>query len=109
MVPTHMLTCQTWAYPVNCWYCGASIYVFQCTCGSVVLFDSLGGAWPKHQCIGLGGAGGIGGSGYSGWTAIDVLRSQGVAITREITDKVFGTSKGAQKQNASPDTKKVSP
>jgi hypothetical protein len=82
--------------------------VFQCTCGSAVLFEQLGGSWPKHECAALGGAGGIGGSGYSGWTAIDVLRSQGVAITPEITNKIFGTGK-SPKGSGPPDTKKIMP
>src|SRR5215211_6380046 len=25
--------------------------VFQCTCGSWVMFDDLGGHWPKHSCF----------------------------------------------------------
>lgn len=35
-----------------CWHCGEEIYVYQNTHGSVVLFDNLGGSWPKHNCSG---------------------------------------------------------
>ena len=40
--PTHGLLCQSWTYPTQCWYCRARIYVYQCSCGSAVLFDWLG-------------------------------------------------------------------
>ena len=50
MNPNHGLSCQSWTYPTKCWYCRAGIYVHQCTCGSVVLFDCLGGGWPIHIC-----------------------------------------------------------
>lgn len=83
-VPTHRATCQTRMYPTNCWYCGEPIHVLQCTCGSAVLFDYPRPPWQEHDC-----SGGIGGSGFSGWTAIDVLRSQGIPITGSVLEKVF--------------------
>lgn len=83
-VPSHRASCQTWMYPTKCWYCGASIHVFQCTCGSAVLFDYPRPPWQEHDC-----SGGIGGSGFSGWAAVDVLRSRGIPITLSVLDKVF--------------------
>lgn len=50
MIPTHGIFCQTWTYPTNCWDCGTRIFVFQCSCGSAVLFNALGGRWPLHEC-----------------------------------------------------------
>ena len=46
----HGLFCQSWTFPTKCWFCRARIYVYQCSCGSVVLFDSLGSGWPIHVC-----------------------------------------------------------
>jgi hypothetical protein len=82
-VPTHRASCQTWAYRTKCWHCGKTICVVQCTCGSAVLFESLGWPWPEHCCRGIGG------SGLSGWLAVDVLRANGVAIERTVMRKVF--------------------
>lgn len=48
--PTHGIFCQSWTYPTKCWYCRAPIYIYQCSCGSVVLFDWLGSGWPIHVC-----------------------------------------------------------
>ena len=36
-------------FPTACQYCGDDIFVYQCSCGSVVLFDELGGGWPQHR------------------------------------------------------------
>lgn len=86
-VPTHGPYCQTLMYPTDCWYCGARIYVLQCTCGSVVLFDYPRPPWQEHDH-----SGGIGGSGLSGWAAVDVLRANGIPIVPSILDKVFPRS-----------------
>ena len=48
--PAHGLFCQSWTYPTKCWYCRAPIFVYGCSCGSVVLFDHLGAGWPEHVC-----------------------------------------------------------
>ena len=49
--PSHGLDCVSTTYRTDCWHCGASIFVYQCSHESVVLFDSLGGGgWPLHQC-----------------------------------------------------------
>ncbi len=49
-VPTHDASCQSLTYPTSCWYCQRKIFVFQCSCGSSVLFDELGWPWPRHNC-----------------------------------------------------------
>ena len=96
-VPTHGSFCQTKTYPVKCWACQKSIFVFQCTCGSCILFDDLGDPWPRHQCMGDVGSGGIGGSGFSGWQAVEVLRSRGYPITDYVLDKIFPKDKQKKK------------
>ena len=88
-IPTHGPFCQTWVYSTRCWDCQQDIHVLQCTCGSAVLFDALGASWPKHACVGRGGAGGIGGSGLSGWAAVNTLRAQGVPISPDVRQKIF--------------------
>ncbi len=105
-VPNHQASCRTWMYLTSCWYCGASIHVLQCTCGSAVLFDYPRPPWQEHDC-----SGGIGGSGFSGWTAIDVLRSQGIPITRSVLDKVFPPSatKNGTTASAAEETGAVKP
>jgi len=90
-VPTHGPFCQTLIYDTVCWSCQEEIYVFQCSCGSVVLFDECNPPWPKHVCGGTGDAGGVGGSGISGWQAIDVLRANGAPITPDIIRKIFAS------------------
>ena len=50
MNPNHGLFCQSRTYRTKCWDCRAPIYVYQCSCGSVVLFDRLGSGWPLHTC-----------------------------------------------------------
>ena len=49
-VPTHVLSCKTWTRNVGCRHCGALVWLFMCTCGSVVLFDERGNGWPQHIC-----------------------------------------------------------
>lgn len=98
-VPTHGEFCSTWMYPRNCWYCGCSIYILQCSCGSTVLLDTPRPPWEKHDC----GSGGIGGSGYSGWIAIDQLRAEGVPITNSIMKQVFNDLRKSLKNNKKPD------
>ena len=88
-IPTHGPFCQTWVYSTRCWDCQQDIHVLQCTCGSAVLLDALGAPWPKHACVGRGGAGGIGGSGLSGWAAVNTLRAQGVPISPDVRQKIF--------------------
>jgi hypothetical protein len=82
-IPTHGPCCQTWHYSTKCWHCGKAIYVLQCTCGSAVLFESLGWPWPEHECRGIGG------SGLSGWIAVDILRANAVPIDSGIMQKAF--------------------
>ena len=48
--PSHGLDCVSTTYRTDCRHCGSSIFVYQCSHESVVLFDSLGGGWPIHQC-----------------------------------------------------------
>ncbi len=50
MIPSHGLFCQTRTYPTNCPECQARVFFLECTCGSAVWFDSLGGGWPLHYC-----------------------------------------------------------
>jgi hypothetical protein len=103
-VPTHGPSCRAWTFPTNCWHCGQAIFVFQCTCESAVLFDSLGWPWPKHDCGGGGGGGGIGGSGLNGWVAADILRANGVSIDQRIMQTLFPSSiaKGAKSKAPPP-------
>jgi hypothetical protein len=37
-------------YFVRCWYCPAMVYLFASKCGGFVIFNSLGGRWPIHEC-----------------------------------------------------------
>lgn len=46
----HGPQCNSQTFPVDCRDCGASIFVFTCDCGSVVLFNELGYPWSKHDC-----------------------------------------------------------
>lgn len=109
-IPTHGPFCQTKTYPTSCWGCRQAIFVLQCSCGSVVLFDQLGAPWPKHACAGIGGGGGIGGSGLSGWTAVDALRAQGAPITSDVMAKIF-PDKGRSDRDTRPKTtiRKIEP
>jgi hypothetical protein len=49
-VPTHSEECQSKAFKTLCFDCGQEVYFFMCSCGSKVLFDSLGHPWPIHSC-----------------------------------------------------------
>ncbi len=49
-VPTHSSDCTTRAFPYTCPYCDSEVFFFMCSCGSKVLFDSLGSPWPQHRC-----------------------------------------------------------
>lgn len=81
-VPNHGPFCQSTTYPVKCWDCGEQIYIFQCTCGSTVLFDSLGSPWSTHDC---------GGEKLpTGWDAIRKLKSMGIPIDQQVMDYAFG-------------------
>src|SRR5262245_23189103 len=37
-------------FPVQCKYCGATVYLFASPDGGFVVFDDLGPPWPKHWC-----------------------------------------------------------
>ena len=110
-VPTHGPFCQTLIYETSCWYCQEDIYVLQCTCGSAVLFDDIGRPWPKHACVGTGDAGGIGGSGLSGWEAVEVLRDNGMPISRDLWKQIFPGHQPSERQFARPtvDIKRIDP
>lgn len=108
-VPTHGSGCQTRVYPVNCWDCAKPIHIFQCSCGSAVLFDALGPVWDEHDCW-SSEAGGIGGSGYSGWNALDVLQSAGMKVTSDVMAAVFPNSQTKQQSDIQqPQTVRVEP
>lgn len=50
-VPTHKANCRKlFCRPSYCSGCGRRVFHWACTCGSSVLFDSLGDPWPKHEC-----------------------------------------------------------
>lgn len=49
--PLHGAWCSSWTYPWSCPTCGAAVFVYECTCGSWVMFDELGGDWPQHSCF----------------------------------------------------------
>lgn len=104
-VPNHNFYCQTWMYKTSCWSCATEIFVFQCSCGSAVLFNNDRPPFDEHTC-----SGGIGDSGLSGWNAIDVLRNAGMPITAEVMDKAFDKKpKATQKISGNSDIKKISP
>lgn len=98
-VPTHYSSCTSWTFPVNCWDCGERIFIFQCTCGSTVRFDRLGGAWPQHDC---------GGEPLpTGWAAIRKLESMGVEIDEKVLEYAFG--KNEPKTQTPPPIVKITP
>lgn len=35
---------------MRCSGCEEQVWFFTCNCGSKVIFDSLGGVWPEHDC-----------------------------------------------------------
>ncbi len=81
-VPNHGPFCRSKTFPVDCWDCGKRIYIFQCTCGSTVLFNRLGPPWPLHDC---------GGEKLpTGWDAIRKLESMGVPIDERVMEYAFG-------------------
>lgn len=47
---THGIFCSTRTFPTRCPSCNDNVFYFSCSCGSRVFFDSLGGAWPIHDC-----------------------------------------------------------
>ena len=49
-VPSHGPWCETRAFRAPCQYCDSSVFHFRCSCGSYVVFDSLGAPWPHHDC-----------------------------------------------------------
>jgi hypothetical protein len=99
-VPNHGPFCQSKTYPVKCWDCGKQIYIFQCTCGSTVLFDRLGSPWPIHDC---------GGEKLpTGWDAIRKLQSMGVPIDQRVMEYAFG-KKPKRPSNAPPPIIRVDP
>lgn len=50
-VPTHKSSCLTRAFSTKCRYCGEEVFYFFCTCGTKLLFESLGPPWPIHNCM----------------------------------------------------------
>ncbi len=40
-------------FPAVCRYCGSRIYLFATPEGGFVIFDDVGGDWPKHDCWGV--------------------------------------------------------
>ena len=48
--PNHGPDCRSRTFPTRCRSCSQSVYVFQCSCNSTVLFDGLGNGWPEHSC-----------------------------------------------------------
>ena len=99
-VPNHGSFCQSTTYPVKCWDCGARIYIFQCTCGSIVLFDRLGSSWPIHDC---------GGEKLpTGWDAIRKLESMGIPIDQRVMEYAFG-KKSKRPNNAPPPIIRIDP
>ena len=51
----HGRWCNAVARPIKCSFCGNQIFLFVCDHGSIVLFESLGPPWPKHNCHGSPG------------------------------------------------------
>jgi hypothetical protein len=49
-VPTHRRSCVSKAYPIVCNHCKQKVFIFSCTCNSIVFFNELGGNWEKHDC-----------------------------------------------------------
>ncbi|MBB1177723.1 hypothetical protein [Brevundimonas aurantiaca] len=46
----HRSECRSWIYPWRCPECTSPIFVYQCTCGSGVFFESNQPPWPRHDC-----------------------------------------------------------
>ena len=41
------------SYWTTCGSCGQRVYFWSCSHGSRVIFDAIGGGWPKHMCSGV--------------------------------------------------------
>jgi len=48
---SHGPWCGSKTVPMRCAYCHATIFWFTCEHGCSVLFDRIGGDWPKHLCF----------------------------------------------------------
>ncbi|ALJ09503.1 MAG: hypothetical protein ACT6TH_13750 [Brevundimonas sp.] len=46
----HRSECRSWIYPWRCPDCTSAIYVYQCSCGSGVFFETNQPPWPRHDC-----------------------------------------------------------
>ncbi len=46
----HRSECRSWIYPWRCPECASAIFVYQCTCGSGVFFETDQPPWPRHDC-----------------------------------------------------------
>ena len=46
----HRSECRSWIYPWRCPECASAIFVYQCTCGSGVFFETNQPPWPRHDC-----------------------------------------------------------
>ncbi len=100
-VPNHHPSCRSLTYPAECWDCGEPIFIFQCSCGSTVLFDQLGWPWPQHDC---------GGERLpTGWDVIDKLRAMGVPIDARVMAYAFGKTPGESKPKAPPPIVAIKP
>ena len=91
-VPRHGPFCRSWTYPTSCWHCHQDIFVLQCSCGSAVLFDSLGWPWPEHNCTVK----------HGGWTSVGALP--------ELVDEVKGEPSDLADEPTSPnkhDTRRI--
>jgi hypothetical protein len=49
--PLHSSSCRTWIYQWNCPECSDQVFVFECTCGSWVMFNDVNSDWHKHRCF----------------------------------------------------------
>ena len=52
-VPNHREDCATYLWKTTCRDCSEPVYLFGCSCGSIVLFNTPGPPWPLHSdsCI----------------------------------------------------------
>lgn len=46
----HRPECRSWLYAARCRDCANPIYVYQCSCGSGVAFETNLPPWPLHNC-----------------------------------------------------------
>lgn len=49
--PLHAFTCSSVTYRWGCPECGGAVFVYECSCGSFVMFDQLGHPWLQHSCF----------------------------------------------------------